>query len=109
MSKAVLIYDMPSDKSLRYTKRVHSKDLGRPIWNVMLKTLSVQRESRGNEPVAELSEDMLISECGSRFHSNHLVQTVYEVGRACGVDAEIPVFESGQLVADNVLGVFYIR
>lgn len=110
MSKVLLVYDTPSDASLRYVKCVHSKELGRTLWNMMIKTLALERKARGPSTACMLSEDVLMDQYGSRFLSNQAVQAVYEVGRRCGVDAEVPM-SMNELLKDNidVMGVFYIR
>ena len=109
MSKVFLIYDSPLDASLRYSKQVHSKDLGPRLWQVILKASISQSETfdGSREVPFLLSETLLSDQCGSRFLSNKTVQAVYEVGRVCGVDAELPD-EMGDM-DDAIMGVFYIR
>lgn len=107
MSKVFLVYDTPSDASLCYIKRVHSEKLGRTLWNVMIKALAMEREVHGLTTACMLSEEALIDHFGSRFLSYQAVQAVYEIGRECGVDAELPTNESFR--EGDVMGVFYIR
>lgn len=109
MSKVYLVYDTPSDASLRYTKCVHSKDLGKEVWQVMIKALLIQSPSTNSSVhnTCILSETTLTSICGSRFLSNQTVQTVYEIGRVCGVCTELR--KDRPCCAASVMGVFYIR
>ena len=112
MSKVFLVYDLPLDASLRYVKRVHSRDLGPVLWDVLLRAITNHREigDGSHGMTCLLSEVLTIGQCGSRFLLNKTVQAVYEVGRVCGVDEELPGdIDDIDDIDDSVIGVFYIR